>query len=113
MGGFLSSEPSQLMRLSNPIDLLMTSLTEQFQSNEPAGRYIMVIDTTTCDGILRFLVEHVVGRIRKLRPLLLKLSDFTEDSHTQQMNLISQTRFAMERGDIIVLSHCEATPESF
>ena len=113
MGGFLSSEPSQLMRLSNPIDLLMTSLTEQFQSNEPAGRYIMVIDTTTCDGILRFLVEHVVGRIRKLRPLLLKLSDFTEDSHTQQMNLISQTRFAMERGDFIVLSHCEATHESF
>ena len=111
MSSFANSDSSKLIKLENPISLLMRSLSEQYQANEPTGRYIMFIDTTTSDGVLRFLLEHSISRIRKMS--LLKLGDFVEDSHTQQMTLISQTRFAMEKGDFVVLSHSEATNESF
>ena len=112
MSSFANNEVSKIFKLENPITLLMRSLSEQYRSEEPTGRYIMCIDTTTSDGILRFLLEHSISKIRE-KSKLLKLGDFVEDAHVQQMTLISQTRFAMERGDLVVLSHSDSTNESF
>ena len=104
--------PPRTVRLTNPIQLMMSSLSEQEASSIPVGRYVLLIDTTSTDGVLRFLLEHVLRRNRKDCKLF-KLSDFADDTDAQQTNLISKVRWAAEKGDIVLLSHTDKVNESF
>ena len=83
--------------LRNPVDLMLSSLREQSGQAAPISRYKLVIDTTADDSILR-----------TLQPLLdamtVKLSHFPEDSGAQQINAISQVKWAAEKGEVVLLS---------
>jgi len=99
---------------SNPFDLLVQSLNEQ-ESREPISRYVLLIETTNDDSILRLLrtsrdLDLVAGG---RRCTVLKLSDFSDDSTLQQANVISRAKYAANKGELIVLSQTERINESF
>ena len=85
---------------------MLSSLREQSGQAAPISRYKLVIDTTADDSILR-----------TLQPLLdamtVKLSHFPEDSGAQQINAISQVKWAAEKGEVVLLSQTESINESF
>lgn len=96
--------------LSNPIDLLIKSISEQNESSDLTGRYLLVIDTSKCDGVIKF-IKRTIASFRAWKMFM--LGDFPNNSNIAQVSMISQTRFAMERGDAVIMSHSEAIHESF
>jgi hypothetical protein len=100
------------MQLMNPIKLLLQSLDEQAVSAVPSGRYLLIIDTSTNDAVLRFLM-NILSKKRAAACKLLKLGDFVDDIETQRIHLISHVRWAAEKGEFVVLSHTDSVNESF
>eukprot|EP01047_Picozoa_sp_COSAG01_P012374 COSAG01_NODE_556_length_15526_cov_13.393725_1_plen_5121_part_01 len=96
--------------LYNPLDLLLESLKEKKSSSTPIGRYILVIETTRDDSVLRSLQSTLK---QHAKVTMLKLSHFQEDSAIQEVNVISQVKWAAEKGDVVILSQTEKINESF
>eukprot|EP01040_Poterioochromonas_malhamensis_P005804 gene5804-6244_t len=105
-----SSSSLTSVKLQNPLSLLTKSLEEQKRSPFPVGRYILIIDTTSNDAILRILMKNL--SFGDQRPKLLKLSQFVEDGQAQQIHIISQVRWGAEKGDLTILSRTEPINES-
>ena len=102
--------------LRNPFTLLRESLAEQAQSERPISRYKLLIDTTVDDSILRLLHARRdldVSTCDQRGSIILKLSDFREDTGLQQVTLVSSVKTAAEKGEVVVLSHTEPVNESF
>ena len=126
---------SALLSLSNPFDLLCQSLDEQTACEVAViNRYKMVIDTTADDSILRALhrelsvveagssggsAEEVTdgdgedASDSKQQFKVLKLSNFPEDTGVQQVSILSQVKWAAEKGETVLLSQTEVINESF
>jgi MoxR-like ATPase len=103
----LPAFPATVQRtLRNPLDLMRASLSEQSDQAAPISRYKLVIDTTTDDSILRALQSI-------LSATTVKLSHFPEDSAIQQINAISQVKWAAEKGEVVLISQTESINESF
>ncbi|KAJ1392836.1 hypothetical protein B484DRAFT_484496, partial [Ochromonadaceae sp. CCMP2298] len=124
------------LQLHNPLELMRRSLAEQVRSAAPISRYILVVDTTTDDSILRglqsLLAADAVAAARARAESgqaegaegigeaelgggckTLKLSNFAEDSDVQQIHVISQVKWAAEKGQLVLLSQTGSINESF
>ena len=101
--------------LRNPVSVLRESLAEQANSERPISRYKLLIDTTKDDSILRALrARHDLdANAYTNHPIILKLSDFPEDTGLQQVTLVSSVKYAAEQGGMVVLSHTERVNENF
>jgi hypothetical protein len=97
--------------LRNPLDLMCETLAEQARAASPIGRYPLVIDTSADDSVLRSVLEKIKDTGRPFK--IMKLSHFPEDSTSQKINVISQVKWAAEKGEVVVLSQTEAINESF
>lgn len=107
-----------LPTLRNPFRLMRESLAEQALSDTPISRYKLLIDTTSDESILRRLqsrrdLDTVRGDGTRCGASVLKLSLLPEDSGLQQVNLVSSTKYAAEKGETVVLSQTETINESF
>lgn len=116
MEPFITSSSSSFrtmkpLNLSNPLDLMNESLIEQADASSPIGRYPLVIDTTADDSVIRAFQAGMTGQGTFCK--LLKLSRFAGDSAIQQVNVISEVKWAAEKGKAIVLSQTESINESF
>ena len=106
----------RMAELRNPYTLLRESLSEQAQAERPISRYKLLIDTTADDSILRLLHARRdldVSTDEHRGSIILKLSDFREDTSLQQVTLVSSVKTAAEKGEVVVLSHTEPVNESF
>lgn len=107
-----------LPTLRNPFRLMRESLAEQALSDTPISRYKLLIDTTSDESILRRLqsrrdLDTLRGDGTRCGASVLKLSLLPEDSGLQQVNLVSSTKYAAEKGETVVLSQTETINESF
>ena len=99
------------LALRNPVELMREAVSELGKSDLPVSRYVLVIGTTVDDSILRALRSELTtdGAVCQV----LKLSRFPEDNAVQQINVISQVKWAAEKGEAVILSEAESTNESF
>ena len=114
----LGAGATLLADLRNPFDLLRQSLDEQAMAERPISRYKLLIDTTVDDSILRVLrarndLDASMADAQH-STIVLKLSDFPEDTSLQQVMLVSSVKYAAETGNTaVVLSQTEEVNESF
>ncbi|CAM9145735.1 unnamed protein product, partial [Ectocarpus fasciculatus] len=104
-----STLPSRVLR--NPVDLIRTAMFEHQNASAPSGRYLLIVDTSSNDSILRVLGTMLRTGNNSL--LSLKLSDFSDDGTIKQVHVISRVKWAAEKGQVVMLSHTEAINESF
>jgi hypothetical protein len=112
LGPFYDVRELLNLELTNPLDLMIESLREQGSATAPLGRYKLVIDTTRDDSILRALPAMLNSEDKPLAKIL-KLSHFQGDSSIQEVNVISQVKWAAEKGQVVLLSQTETVNESF